>query len=220
MVQHSGKAGCHMRVLSIKQVKGMSKGTYERRKAAGLCVNCGTDKNVEGVRCVECKKKVKKEKAEWRMAYINARVCPDCRKNSLIGSRTYCFECREKKIIRSRKYTETHKEQKKEYEKRFKAEKIKQGLCIKCGKRKTINGKKWCETCLAKQKQIMADKRAKTTIPRSMVVSLGYCYICYKPLDREGKLCKKCAEMKTSQIIKYSKPNENWKRQNELIKQG
>lgn len=173
----------------------MSKGTYERRKAQGLCVKCGKENSNGFVMCDECMEKSKQYKKEWRRAYLDLGICPKCQTNPVIRGQGLCVDCRDAHNERGKTYRErtSSKLSRIEYQKKFIARKKAEGLCTKCGTRKTVGGKVWCPRCLAKNRERMAKKRLENGIlERSLRLELGYCFQCGKPLDRDGKICSSC----------------------------
>lgn len=193
----------------------MSVGTYERRKANGECVRCGIKNDNGYVMCWNCKAEAKILKKEWREAYVKLHICTKCHEAEAVKGERLCIECREEHRQRSIQYGATHKAQVKAKGERYVADKLSKGLCVRCGKKKAEEGKKRCARCLAKARQYQANKRIKEgIIPRSIRVSLGYCYICGNEIDRNGSLCNKCcAKNKVPKPV----PNTYWKKDNQLI---
>lgn len=94
-----------------------------------------------------------------------------------------------------------------------------QGLCRGCRKRKATDGHTYCSICLAKKReQGKEDRRKKDKIglERSERPNYGFCYTCGKPLDREGRVCKGCAEVMTANLPK-DRDNSAWRNDNKLI---
>ena len=89
------------------------------------------------------------------------------------------------------------KSYRKEYYQRKKKQLEEDNICIDCYKRQRADGHIYCSICLAKrrerQKQKEREKR-QDFLERSERPAYGLCYCCGKPLDRDGKLCKTCAE--------------------------
>ena len=77
----------------------MSKGTYLRRKSAGLCVKCGgeiEDDRKGKVMCLNCTAKDSASKRADKAFRREIGVCPRCGKNKLMGNEKNCPECRAK----------------------------------------------------------------------------------------------------------------------------
>lgn len=51
---------------------------------------------------------------------------------------------------------------------------------------------------------------------RSERPNYGFCYTCGNPLDRDGRVCKKCAEM-MKKNLPADRDNEAWRNDNNLI---
>lgn len=172
---------------------------YRSRKAKGLCVKCGKVPPRENrVMCAECAEKERKYENESRAFCRSVGICPVCQKNKLFGDERNCPECRAKNYARNlnkpnivRHINTTHYKRKTE------------GLCIKCGERPPVFGRVSCSYCLIKEQQRAKDyraKKSKTGVPRYERVSYGLCYTCGEKIDRDGRVCQKCADKMTKNL--------------------
>ena len=132
-------------------------------------------------------------------------LCTRCGKKdarTLIG-RALCFECAEKQ------YPKGNKEElakRAEYMRQRAEQARAKGLCPQCGKRKPAEGRVHCEHCLAIRKRYDERiRRKRGQMPRSMMVELGMCYTCFKPVVPGKKLCPECLE----KAMKNLKQNRN-----------
>lgn len=210
-----------MRTIKLALLrKIMSKSTYQNRKEKGLCVQCGKKPPIEGkVMCAECaeqKKVYQRETREWRR---NLGFCSRCGKNRIFGDEKECPECtammyeinqrnRERRNITAMDY----------YRKDIKRLK-EQGLCRGCRTRKVAEGHTYCPTCLAKKREKSKERRRKQDkigLERSERPNYGFCYTCGNPLDRDGRVCKKCAEIMASNLPR-ERYNANWRNDNKLV---
>lgn len=199
----------------------MSKTTYENRKKKGLCVKCGKVPPVEGkVMCAECAEKQKIYQQETRKYLQNLGLCPRCGKNKLFGDEKECPECtammyeinqrsRERRNVTAMDY----------YRKDIKRLK-EQGLCRSCRKRKVAEGHTYCSVCPAKKRERSREyrrKKDKIGLERSERPNYGFCYTCGNPIDREGRVCKRCAEMMTKNLPADRDKNVAWREDNRLV---
>ena len=75
----------------------MSKVTYEARKAAGLCVSCGEEKDrADRVQCSKCRNKGASDKAAARIIYKKYKICPRCGNKEVFENYASCLDCLEK----------------------------------------------------------------------------------------------------------------------------
>ena len=94
-----------------------------------------------------------------------------------------------------------------------------QGLCRSCRKRKVADGHTYCSICLAKHNQRGKEyrkKKDKAGLERSERPNYGFCYICGEKIDRDGRVCKKCAERLTKNLPE-ERDNKAWREDNQLI---
>ncbi len=201
--------------MAITQKERSAK-LYKNRKDNGLCPRCGNSLDREGHYCSNCLEKINEYHRKNRRFYSEHNICTECGKEIVFGGDKICPECRAKMNNGRKPLTD---EQKKRYGERFKkqqkslyGQRKKRGICTRCGKRKAEKGKAKCLICLAKD----AGLHKKSRISRSERPGYGFCYICGEPLDREGSLCKKCAETMTVNLPKY-RNNESWRSDNKLI---
>lgn len=73
---------------------GASTEQYRRRKAAGLCVECGKPLDRIGAYCVKCCKAHTEDSIQQKHWYADNGICPTCRTNKLMGTERHCPECR------------------------------------------------------------------------------------------------------------------------------
>lgn len=198
----------------------MSKKTYDYRKQNGLCVKCGIPALNGKVHCQSCLEKEKIKKRENREFFKQMGLCPRCGKNRLFGDEKNCPEClakmceinsksRQKNIDKTSSYSKDY------YKKDI--EKLKEkGLCRGCRKRKSAEGKTYCKICLEKKRKAKRE-RMGGCIERSERPSYGLCYTCGKELDRDGRVCLKCAEIMTKNLPSAHCGNDSWRRDNKII---
>lgn len=164
---------------------------YRSRKEKGLCVKCGkVPPRQNRVMCAECGEKERRYENETRAFCRSVGICPVCQKNKLYGNERNCVECRAKNYARNlnqpkvvRHINTTHYKRKAE------------GLCVKCGERPPENDRVMCSRCLIKEQNRAKSYRARgTEVPRNERVSYGLCYTCGEKLDRDGRLCQRCAD--------------------------
>ena len=206
-----------------------NKKRYEKMKASGelqrrraekienkICFQCGSKVDSEKVLCEICNNKHNQRRRKDREFYRENHICPICTINPLFGTEGTCPECRAKNTEAKAKYREEHKEEHLKYQRHYQkqnyAKNKELGICTKCGKRKADEGLFTCSLCRAK---INARRQEKRGIPRCERNSYGLCYICAKPLDRDGKACTVCAE-RSRQNLKNT-GNSGWKRTNSLL---
>lgn len=159
----------------------MNKERYEYYKSHGICVNCCSEKAVEGyVLCQNCRirasKKLKKYRAKHRESILakkkehyykskELRICYYCGKPTTKG--TLCDTCREKdRMCQKRRRIGLTKEKEFLYEqslkentnnsislKELKEQRIKEGICTKCGKNYALPFRKLCYECSLKKRE-------------------------------------------------------------------
>ena len=94
-----------------------------------------------------------------------------------------------------------------------------QNLCVMCKIRQRAEGHIHCEECLEKRRikgREIRKQQEKVGITRSERPAYGLCYRCGNPLDRDGKLCVKCATKAVSCLPKF-RNTDVWKRNNNLL---
>ncbi|MCD7724903.1 MAG: hypothetical protein LUI12_05035 [Clostridiales bacterium] len=196
--------------------------TYYNRKKAGLCVKCGKQKeNPERCMCRDCAEKDKTRQKETREFLKNMGLCPVCGKNKLFGDEKRCLECSAKSYESNRKSRQRRNITAMDYYRRD-TERLKaEGICRGCRKQKVVEGHIYCAACLAKKRERGRIERAKKRndgLARSERPNYGLCYTCGKPLDREGRVCQKCAERATNNLpTDRGGKNKYWRSQNQLI---
>ena len=175
----------------------MSKTTYLRRKAEGLCTVCGGE--IEADRkgratCFKCKEKNRQDKLADKEFRRKLGLCPRCGKNKLYGDERNCLECR----VVNAKY-DTRDRKSREYRdlqnatmKRLRAQRKEQGICTTCGKNNTDGVHSNCEYCRAKKRIYNIDYRRLNRPPktqREIYDEQGLCIYCGKPRKDGYKLC-------------------------------
>ena len=176
----------------------------ENRKTNGLCIDCGTELDRDGVRCVKCNTKHNEKNNADRKWYIENGICPVCRDNFLFGDEKVCLECGASKYAETMKsrerlgrehYNEVHKE----WSKRTHHEMIQKGICTRCRKRKADYGYKTCGICREKGRKY---KRVKYGKPdRSERYKKGLCYFCDNPIKDGYKVCEKHYKMNVEKSL-------------------
>lgn len=66
---------------------------YNYRRENGLCPKCGKPLDRKGFYCEECRKKQTTYSRETRELCRQFKICPECRKNKLVGDEKICPEC-------------------------------------------------------------------------------------------------------------------------------
>lgn len=98
---------------------------------------------------------------EARKFYKSIHICPECRKNRILGDESTCPECLAQKSIYNKRYYEKHseilKQKFKDYNHKIYTERSAKGICTRCGKRKAATNRKKCVVCL--NRDIEAHKR-------------------------------------------------------------
>jgi len=198
----------------------MGKSTYKNRKEKGVCVRCGKKPPREGkVMCYECAKKAKIYRQETRKFLLGLGLCPRCGKNKLFGDEKECLECRAMMYEINRKSRDRRNITAMDYYRKDIKRLKEQGLCRSCRKRKVAEGHTYCSICLARKLERdreIRKRKEKVGLDRSERPSYGFCYTCGEPLDREGRLCKKCSEIMTANLP-WNRDNKNWRKDNKLI---
>ena len=176
----------------------------ESRMTNGLCIDCGTELDRDGVRCIKCNTKHNEESKADRKWYIENGICPRCMKNTLFGDENMCPECSAEMYeinmnSRERLGREHYNEVHKEWSKRTHHEMIERGICTRCRKRKADYGYKTCGICREKGRKY---KRVKYGKPdRSERYKQGLCYFCDNPIKDGYKVCEKHYQMNVEKSL-------------------
>lgn len=198
----------------------MSKGTYNRRKEQGLCVRCGKIPPItNGVMCLECSELSRKERREQREFFRNLGLCPRCGKNKLFGDENECPECCAMMYELNKKSRERRNVTAMDYYRKDIQRLKEQGLCRSCRKMKVAEGHTYCINCLVKHREQgrkYRRKKDKIGLERSERPNYGFCYTCGNPLDRDGRVCQKCADNMTKNLPKQ-RDNLLWRNDDKLI---
>ena len=133
---------------------------YNYRRENGLCPKCGKPLDRKGFYCEECREKQTAYSRETRELCRQFKICPECRKNKLVGDEKICPEC----LANKAEYRANHplsddkrrknNEAFKQYSKNLYAERRKAGICVRCGKTKAVEGKAKCFICQSKDNAI------------------------------------------------------------------
>ena len=198
----------------------MSKITYENRKLNGLCVKCGKTKAVQGkVMCAECAEKQKIYQRETRAYFKNIGLCPRCGKNKLFGDEKECPECCAMMYELNRKSKERRNVTAMDYYRKDIQQLKEKGLCRSCRVRKVAVGHTYCSNCLIKHREQGRKYRRKNDkigLERTERPNYGFCYTCGNTLDRDGRVCQKCADNMTKNLPNQ-RDNLLWRNDNKLI---
>lgn len=185
------------------------KALIERRKSNGLCIDCGSPLDREGLRCKKCCEKRSKWEREHRQWYLSHKICPRCGKNDLMGDETICPECRAKSVnnsLKNRKkdeYNAYHREwSKSAYQKRKEA-----GICTRCGKRKVTEGFTTCAMCRARDNETRRIREGMSE--RSDREPRGLCHFCDNPVKKGYKVCKNHYQINLNNLSKARKTKES-----------
>lgn len=185
-----------------------TKSDYDKRKALGLCVECGAKAAEDGhVRCEQCllKHRVRDNKRNSRLrkkrlphtkrVYDNDlykwrkenNLCVRCGTEEPVKGGLFCWRCvLAKRDDRSVEYVR----------------RIDSGLCSSCGKPLDREGV-ICEACRVQRQKNNALRRAR-------IKESGLCPICGKRPMYEGKSCAICREKKRiqAQLNKWNREHE------------
>ena len=151
--------------------------------------------------------------------YKEMGICPQCGTNKASPHRVRCEECLIKNAESSEKQrqkkSQTIRKQKhKSYIRSLRQSRKESGLCVWCGKPICSSSTVFCIDCKIKNQR--RNEQRKIGIERSERPSYGFCYTCGEPLNRTGRVCKKCAEMMTDNLPK-ERDNVNWRNDNKFI---
>ena len=164
----------------------------EKRKENGLCVDCGKPLDRDGIRCVECRKRLNRETMETRHWYQDNHICPRCRKNSIMGDEKNCPECRAKATngtaaLRDRD-RESYNAKQRILHKSIYQKRKEKGLCVRCGKRNADYGYFTCGICRDKGRTAKRIRYGKPD--REDRYLQGLCYFCDNPVKPGYKVCE------------------------------
>ena len=188
----------------------------QRRKEEHLCGRCGKPLDRDGFLCISCLEKKREDYRKERECYLNAHVCPRCRKETLYGNETVCLNCTRKEYestMKSRErlgkdhYNKVHRE----WAKKAYKQDVENGICYRCRKRPADNGFKTCGICREKQgnaKRIRYQAKIKYT--RAERVEMGYCYFCNNKQKEGYKVCEKHYQMNAEKS--RAQKEKPWKR--------
>lgn len=186
----------------------------------GLCVRCGKVREDQSkVMCTECAEKQKICQRETREYLRNMGLCPRCGKNKLFGNEKECPECVAMMYEINQRSRKRRNVTAMDYYRKDIVRLKENGLCRGCRKRKVAEGHTYCTICLVKHRERSKEYRKKKVengLERSERPSYGLCYTCGEPLDREGRVCKKCAEIMTNNLPR-DRNNLAWRNSNKLI---
>ena len=177
-----------------------SQALYYRRKAAGLCVDCGQELDRDGARCQRCRDRINAATKKQREEVATRGVCPRCGKRKLWGDEKECIECRAEAAGRQAEWREKNSEafreshaiwSKKTYSKRREA-----GICTRCGKRPAAPGKAMCGICSARQNTRRRERARQNGVMspeerKAYKEERGICFFCDNPVKPEYKVCEK-----------------------------
>lgn len=168
--------------------------------------------------CAECAEKSRIDTREKRDFMRNTGICPRCCKNRLLGSEKECPECAAMMYESNRRSRKRRNAYAADYYRKDIARMKSDGICRSCRKRKVATGKTYCPVCLTKKRERgRIDRRKKDdAIDRSERPNYGLCYTCGEPLDRNGRICAKCAEIMKSNLPGRG-DNLIWRSDNKLI---
>lgn len=168
--------------------------------------------------CTECAEKQRIYQKETREFLKNIGLCSRCGKNKLFGDEKECLECSTMMYERNQKSRERRNITAMDYYRKDIVRLKSEELCRSCRKRKVAEDHTYCSICLVKKRErgrIYRQKK-KAGICRSERPNYGLCYTCGEPLDREGRICARCAE-----IMKNNLPDQRnnlaWRNDNKLI---
>lgn len=168
----------------------------------------------------------KEESRETYLYYKKNRVCVQCGCYSAAPNRVRCEVCliknsESQKNIKKRENEQEKEERKRkhrEYLKKLRDERKKNGLCIMCGKPQCNSSIVYCIDCKIKNQR--RNEKRKNGIDRSDRKNYGLCYRCGNTCIKGKSLCENCYNVSIQNLPKDNATNENyirWKNQNKLI---
>lgn len=118
--------------------------------------------------------------------YKHIGICPNCRRERLIGDEKSCPECRAKayayRLKRDRdRYNQVHAI----WSKKTYADRKAKGLCTRCGKRKAKQGQFRCEYCISKDSETRRIRNCHLSR-----YERGVCRWCDNPIEKGFKVCE------------------------------
>ena len=194
----------------------------QRRKDNNLCLLCGNPLDRKGVYCIKCNNEFNEEHRKQKQAYIDCGICYRCRKNPIMGSEKTCPECRAKYREWSSKRPEDKKQRDKELtelsHERRRQECRDNGICYICKKRKAEPGKKRCSICREKSNRKNREyyQRKSNRLTRDQRIEQGICIWCDNKAKPGKKLCEDCCNKSIRNVEDKRKPNEQWRKDNQL----
>lgn len=173
---------------------GASTELYHKRKANGLCVECGKPLDRVGAYCIVCCKAHTEDSIQQKHWYADNGICPICRINRLMGTERHCPECRAREAEWKAKKRDTDREmcnkQHADWAKAKYAERIEKGICTRCGKRPAKDGARTCMYCAEKTNAYHRRKRAEKRLNAQEKCERGICRFCNNPVKEGYKLCE------------------------------
>lgn len=198
------------------------------RMSKGLCIDCGSPLDREGIRCSKCCRKQADKNNKARHWYAEHKICPRCRKNDLVGDEKNCPECRAKFVDiakRSRaKRGQEYNAYMREYQKKRLEELRDKGICVRCCKAKATQGYKTCEKCRDKYKNFYISHYSKPD--RKERYKEGLCYYCDEKVKDGYKVCEKhyqrnCENARSPKLEEVRrKKSEYWSKQMKAYKKA
>ena len=186
----------------------------KRLRANRQCVKCAKDLDRAGVICSDCLTNTNEESRKTYHWYQDNGICPNCRKNKILGTEKNCPECRARKTnnanARLNRDNGELLERKKQCDKnRYKARK-ERGECVVCGKKNQDTTYVTCPACRIKRNRKRNDRRKKTIgiELRRCKPLYGICYFCDNPIMPGRTIC----ETHYNFYKKHSETNENFKK--------
>lgn len=181
-----------------KRRANATKKCIEKKKSLHLCIICGKPA-IDGITmCEKCRDKKRKANKENYNYYIENRICPMCKMNSLYGDERACPECLAKAAGRHKKYMEKidiekYRKYEREYFRKRRQEQKKNGICIMCGKRKIDNGYKSCGICRQKNRERQILRRKNKGIMSMYEKKIAkICVFCGGELKPGYQVCENC----------------------------
>lgn len=164
----------------------MSKSTYERRKAAGLCTQCGKVHVEYRTVCPKCAAKSYEKKKQRMQKRSEEGICPECGKKPVEDGKSLCRNCLDKKSAERKHLREWRKQR---------------GYCVECGD-KAVAGETLCSRCKMNKRDSVKPRtytpeqvearRKKDKQRYSNRKINGMCTACGKRVRTHGTLCGRC----------------------------
>ena len=170
---------------------------YYRKRDKSKCASCGSKLDRDGCYCQSCIEKRREEGKVSRIFYQSIGICPECKKNKIMGDEKSCPECRAKdaeyKVNERRKKRDKINDIQRRCRIRTYNRLIEYGLCTRCGGTRDDKRYKMCSRCRAKKNE--QRKRRRTTGERERRVQSGLCFFCGQPALNGYKTCEKHYKM-------------------------